>query len=72
MASKVSKSASKRTKKKRRGRKVVHRTIKETLKIGKETFVEATETLDGCYNRYKNDNYGEKPLSHISDNLVIK
>ncbi len=57
---------------KRKGRKVTHSNINETLKIGKETFIEATETLDECYNRFKDDNYDKIPVSHISDNLVVR
>ena len=37
------------------------------LKIGKETFVEATETLEECYNRFKDDKYDKVAVSHIND-----
>ena len=52
------------------GRDVEHRTIDEMLKLGKETFVEATETLEECYNRFKDDKYDKVAVSHIND--VIK
>ena len=52
------------------GRDVEHHEIDEMLKIGKETFIEATETLKECYNRFKNDKYDKVAVSHIND--VIK
>jgi|TARA_R100000234_G_scaffold118792_1_gene100026 hypothetical protein len=54
-------------KKNKFGRDVEHRSIDEMLKIGKETFVEATETLEECYNRFKDDKYDKVAVSHIND-----
>ena len=45
--------------------------IKDILKIGKETFVEATETLEECYKRFKNDKYDGVPTSYIHDTIKI-
>ena len=54
-------------KKNKFGRDVEHRSIDEMLKIGKKTFVEATETLEECYNRFKDDKYDKVAVSHIND-----
>ena len=40
------------------------------LKIGDETSVEASETLQECYKRFKNDKYDGVTTSHIND--VVK
>lgn len=49
------------------GREVTHRSIQDTLGIGKKTFIKATETLEECHNRFKNDKYDKVAVSHISD-----
>tara|TARA_A100001011_G_scaffold64341_1_gene64965 strand:- start:11612 stop:12538 length:927 start_codon:yes stop_codon:yes gene_type:complete len=53
------------------GRKMSRIEIKDILKIGKETFVEATETLEECYKRFKNDKYDGVPTSYIHDTIKI-
>ena len=52
------------------GRNVKHRPKEEVLKIGDETSVEASETLQECYERFKNDKYDGVATSHIND--VVK
>ena len=54
------------------GRDVEHHEIDEMLKIGKETFIEATETLKECYNRFKNDKYDKVAVSHINDIIKVR
>ena len=49
------------------GRNVKHRPKEEVLKIGDETSVEASETLQECYERFKNDKYDGVATSHIND-----
>jgi len=56
---------------KNNGRKMSRIEIEDVLKIGKETFVEATETLEECYNRFKNDKYDGVPTSYIHDTIKI-
>ena len=41
------------------------------LKVGKETLVEATETLEECYSRFKDDKYDKVPVSYIHDTINI-
>ena len=52
-----------------KGKSLPYENIDDILKIGKNRFVGATETLQECYERFKNHSYDEKPTSHISDNL---
>ena len=59
--------SSKEINKNKSGRDVTHKSIKDMLRIGRETFIKATETLDECHNRFKNDNYDKVAVSHISD-----
>ena len=49
------------------GREVTHRPIQDTLDIGRKIFIKATETLEECYDRFKNDKYDKVAVSHISD-----
>jgi len=58
-------------KKKNHGRKIKTIDINDTLKIGKEIFIEATETLEECYNRFTNDEYDGVPVSSIYDTIKI-
>jgi len=58
-------------KKEDRGRKIKSIDIEDTLKIGKKTFIEATETLEECYNRFINDKYDGLPVSSIYDTIKI-
>tara|TARA_B100000287_G_C20559330_1_gene751799 strand:+ start:87 stop:1004 length:918 start_codon:yes stop_codon:yes gene_type:complete len=53
------------------GRKMTKIEIEDILKIGKETFVKANETLDECYNRFKDDKYNKVPVSYIHDTIEI-
>ena len=46
---------------------VKHRPKEEVLKVGNETLVEATETLQECYDKFKNDKYDKIPTAHIND-----
>ena len=54
------------------GRDVEHREIGEMLKIGKEIFIEVTETLEECHNRFKNDKYDKVAVSHINDIIKVR
>ena len=53
------------------GKKISYKDSRDVIRIGKDIFVEATETLQECYNKFRHDKYNEKPTSHISDNLKI-
>jgi hypothetical protein len=54
------------------GTVVQHRETGEMLKIGKEIFIEATETLEECHNRFKNDKYDKVAVSHINDIIKVR
>tara|TARA_B100001564_G_C20663495_1_gene682637 strand:- start:52 stop:981 length:930 start_codon:yes stop_codon:yes gene_type:complete len=53
------------------GRKMSKIKIEDILKIGKEKFVEANETLEECYNRFKDDKYDKVPVSYIHNTINI-
>lgn len=65
------KSSSGLLKKKKYGREIKTIEVKDILKIGKETFVEATETLEECYNRFEGYKYDDVPMSSIHDTIRI-
>ena len=54
------------------GRDVEYRETGEMLKIGKEIFIEVTETLEECHNRFKNDKYDKVAVSHINDIIKVR
>ena len=53
------------------GRKMSQIDISEILKVGKKTFVKSNETLQECYNRFKDDKYDKIPVSYIHDTIEI-
>ena len=55
----------------KKGRNIKKIKIDDMLKVGKETLVEATETLEECYNRFKDDKYDKVPVSYIHDTINI-
>ena len=54
------------------GKKISYQDKNETIKIGKEKLAVATETLQECYDRFKNDSYDKQPTSHVTDNLTME
>ena len=54
------------------GKNISYQDKDKVIKIGKESFLKATETLQECYDKYKNDKYDKKPSTHITDNLKIE
>tara|TARA_X000001382_G_scaffold86541_1_gene61536 strand:+ start:3436 stop:4392 length:957 start_codon:yes stop_codon:yes gene_type:complete len=54
------------------GKNISYQDKNKIIKIGKKSFLKATETLQECYDKYKNDKYDKKPDTHITDNLKIK
>jgi hypothetical protein len=59
------------SKTKKYGRTMKKIKIKDILKIGKETIVEATETLEECRVRFKDDKYDKIPITYIHDTIKI-
>ena len=53
------------------GKKISYRDKNKMIEIGKKKFLEANETLEECYQKYKNDKYDKKPSAHITDNLKM-
>ena len=51
------------------GKKILYQNKNKVIEIGKKKFLKATETLEECYQKYKNDKYDKQPSTHITDNL---